>query len=810
MSLRIDRPWLIRTVGAAAAGIAMWGAFPPRNLWFLAVLALGVLALVLGVGRPRVRTGAWLGFVFGLGFFIPLLPWIGVYVGPLPWLALSAVLAGYLAVFGAIACLTMRLPVPPVWFAVSWVLIEAARSAFPFGGFPWGRTAFSQVDGPLLPIASILGAPGLSGAVALFGASIAWLGQIVVRALADRDHHNPGVARASAIAVVLALLGPITGIALTPDSVDRTVSGSSVRVAAVQGNVPRLGLDFNAQRRAVLDNHVRETQILARRIADGSVEQPDFVAWPENASDISPLTNEDAAREITEASIAVGAPILVGTLVQNADGRPTNTVLTWDGDRGPVGRYDKHIIQPFGEYLPWRSFFRLFSSYADMAGNFRPGSGPTSLSVPGRSGRVEVGVSTCWEVAFDRSARQSVREGAEILYVPTNNATFGRTEMTYQQLAMSQVRAVEHGRAVVVAATSGVSALVEPDGMIAVQSGFFTPDVLSARLPLHREQTLATRLGDWPQTLAMLLAAVGFLVALARHTRFSREQRERRSSEAVVSPTSGNEQPSGEKPDGAASDDATVVGPRGERALVVIPTFNERENLPVIVERLQQALPGIHVLIVDDSSPDGTGDVADGLASDDARGRIHVLHRTDKDGLGKAYLAGFAWGLARDYSVIIEMDADGSHAPEQLHRLLDAVNAGADLAIGSRYVPGGELVNWPKRREVLSRGANTYARIALGAKVHDITAGFRAYRRSVLEKIDLPSVESAGYCFQIDLAWRAVRAGFDVREVPITFTEREIGESKMSGGVMTEAFLMVARWGMQSRLEKLGLRRPTR
>ncbi|MCH5642772.1 MULTISPECIES: polyprenol monophosphomannose synthase [unclassified Gordonia (in: high G+C Gram-positive bacteria)] len=258
-------------------------------------------------------------------------------------------------------------------------------------------------------------------------------------------------------------------------------------------------------------------------------------------------------------------------------------------------------------------------------------------------------------------------------------------------------------------------------------------------------------------------------------------------------------------------DDASrqVVGSDGAGALVVIPTFNERDNLPLIVGRLRTALPGIHVLVVDDSSPDGTGDVADDLAARDDKSRIQVLHRVEKDGLGRAYLAGFAWGLDRDYQVIVEMDADGSHAPEQLSRLLDAINDGADLVIGSRYVPGGKLVNWPRRREFLSRGANTYARLALGARVHDITAGFRAYRRIVLEKIQLDTVESAGYCFQIDLAWRSVRAGFDVREVPITFTEREVGESKMSGGVMTEAFTMVARWGIQSRLERWGVgRRP--
>ncbi|NDK91182.1 polyprenol monophosphomannose synthase [Gordonia desulfuricans] len=250
-----------------------------------------------------------------------------------------------------------------------------------------------------------------------------------------------------------------------------------------------------------------------------------------------------------------------------------------------------------------------------------------------------------------------------------------------------------------------------------------------------------------------------------------------------------------------------VVASDGAGALVVIPTYNERDNLPLIVGRLQGALPGIHVLVVDDSSPDGTGEVADELAGADDLARIHTMHRVEKDGLGKAYLAGFAWGLDRDYRVVIEMDADGSHAPEQLSGLLDAINAGADLAIGSRYVPGGKLVNWPRRREILSRGANTYARLALGAGIHDITAGYRAYRREVLEKIDLGSVESAGYCFQIDLAWRTVQAGFTVREVPITFTEREIGVSKMSGGVMSEAFLNVARWGLASRLAQVGIRR---
>lgn len=235
-----------------------------------------------------------------------------------------------------------------------------------------------------------------------------------------------------------------------------------------------------------------------------------------------------------------------------------------------------------------------------------------------------------------------------------------------------------------------------------------------------------------------------------------------------------------------------------QRVLVIIPTFNERENLPLIHRRVTDACPEAHILIVDDGSPDGTGELADELAGGDG-GRTHVMHRTAKDGLGAAYLAGFGWGMSRDYAVLVEMDADGSHAPEQLRRLLDAVDAGADLAIGSRYVDGGAVRNWPKRRWALSWTANTYARLALAIDIHDITAGYRAYRREVLEAIDLDGVDSKGYCFQIDLTRRTLDNGFIVVEVPITFTERELGVSKMSGSNIREALVKVAKWGIERR-----------
>ncbi|MEV6717918.1 polyprenol monophosphomannose synthase [Lentzea sp. NPDC051208] len=232
------------------------------------------------------------------------------------------------------------------------------------------------------------------------------------------------------------------------------------------------------------------------------------------------------------------------------------------------------------------------------------------------------------------------------------------------------------------------------------------------------------------------------------------------------------------------------------QVLVVIPTYNERDNIGKIVKRLHTALPDVHVLVVDDGSPDGTGQLADEMAAADDR--VHVMHRTEKAGLGAAYVAGFQWALDRNYGVICEMDADGSHAPEQLHRLLDALPQ-ADLVLGSRWVPGGEVVNWPAQRKFLSLGGSLYSRLALGANIRDMTGGYRAFRADTLRKLNLASVASAGYCFQIDLLWRTLELGFRVREVPITFLEREFGESKMSGNIVREALIRVTKWGLRRR-----------
>lgn len=254
-------------------------------------------------------------------------------------------------------------------------------------------------------------------------------------------------------------------------------------------------------------------------------------------------------------------------------------------------------------------------------------------------------------------------------------------------------------------------------------------------------------------------------------------------------------------------DTAAPPAPPAElgRILVAVPTYNEAVNLEPAVTRLRQTVPAADVLVVDDGSPDGTGAIADRLAAADRQ--VHVLHRSGKQGLGAAYLAAFRWALAEGYDVVVEMDADGSHRAEDLPRLLTAL-LHADLVLGSRWVPGGEVHNWPRSRLLLSRGGNGYTRLALGLPLRDATGGFRAFRATTLEKIDLDGVSSQGYCFQVDLAWRAVRQGLTVVEVPITFVERQQGHSKMSRAIVLEALWRVTAWGVADRLRRLRGGRP--
>lgn len=243
------------------------------------------------------------------------------------------------------------------------------------------------------------------------------------------------------------------------------------------------------------------------------------------------------------------------------------------------------------------------------------------------------------------------------------------------------------------------------------------------------------------------------------------------------------------------------------RILVIIPTYNERAALPAILERVRTSVPSAHVLIADDNSPDGTGAVADEWSERDDH--IHVMHRLGKEGLGPAYLAGFAWGLQNGYDVLVQMDADGSHQPEQLPRLLNALRD-CDLVLGSRWIAGGATENWPRSRQILSQGGNLYTRKMLGVPIRDATGGYRAYRAETLRALDLHEVASQGYCFQVDLAWRAAQRGMRVREVPITFVERTSGASKMSRKIVAEALWRVTVWGVDARVTRLRQRAITR
>jgi len=502
---------LIRLGASVLAGLLMCVSFPPTGWWWAAVPALGVLAWVLTHRNTTLSGGFGYGLIFGLAFYLPLIPWISGLVGPLPWILLGVLEALFTAVFGMFAVLVARLPGWPLWLALVWCLQEMIKSSIPFGGFPWGVTAFSQTNGPLVTLAVLGGAPLVSFATVLLGTSLCALIADIVHRIRHVDHDEHHVILVAAALICIVLLGA----ALSAPTVRRHAVAvgdePAVTVAAVQGNVPRLGLDFAAQRRAVLDNHVKQTLQLADDVKAGKAAAPRFVVWPENSSDIDPLTNADAAEQITLAARAIGVPILVGTVLARPDSTPenptaSNTVLVWDPATGPGERHDKQIVQPFGEYLPWRSFFSHLSSYADRAGFFVPGTGSGVLSPAG----IPVGVATCWEVIFDRALRQSVRNGAQLLAVPTNNATFDQA-MSEQQLAFAKLRAVEHDRFVIVAGTTGISAAIAPDGRELVRTGFFTPAYLDVEVRLKTTLTPATRFGPAVQwvLVAAAIAAIG-------------------------------------------------------------------------------------------------------------------------------------------------------------------------------------------------------------------------------------------------------------------------------------------------------------
>ena len=471
----------LRAAAALLGGALLAVASPPRTLWWTAVLAFALLWVALR--GTRARGAGLLGLLFGLAFFLPHLVWVedflGTQYGPAPWLALSALMALFTASACALVPLVSRLPGAPAWAALLLVLQETVRGQVPAGGFPWGRVAFGQVEGPFLPLAAVGGAPLVTFAVVATGFGLAaW-------ATAPRELRRAWV-----------VLLPVAALAASPLVGTEAQEGERT-VALVQGNAPDVGLELLGQRDTLRRNHLRATAELADAVRAGEVPRPDLVVWPESAT---PTDDDDP---VLDAAVAdVGAPALIGA-VRPVEGGDANVVVAWDPVTGPGQQYVKQELVPFGERIPFRSVASLVTPFV-AAPDLVAGTEPGVLDVAG----TRIGVGTCYEVAYDHVLRETAARGAQLLVVPTNNAWYGPGEMSYQQLAMARLRAVENGRAVVVAAVSGVSAVVRPDGSVERETGLFTEDVVVADVPLRSQTTLATRWGGAVQT-ALTAGALG-------------------------------------------------------------------------------------------------------------------------------------------------------------------------------------------------------------------------------------------------------------------------------------------------------------
>lgn len=484
-----------RVLAAVCAGVVLALAFPPYDLLGGWAAVPGFAALVAAHRGLTARLGALVGLASGTAFFLVLLVWLRV-LGPDAWVVLALVCALFWSATGAALPWLLRhrgwvLSVP-----LAWTVQEALRERVPWGGFPWGRLGFAQAGTDLVGWAALGGAALVSFVVALAGTLL------LAAVAAARERRLARVVGCAAGIVGLALAGGLLRGAGWggPD-------GAVQPIAVVQGNVPRVGLDFNAQRRAVLDNHVRATEELARDVAAGEYPQPVAVIWPENSSDIDPLRNADAAAAITQAARAIDAPILVGAVLRNPADASTllNVGLVWDPVTGPGEGYVKRHPVPFGEYLPFRDVLtRFISRFERVPLDFAPGGEPGLVQI----GPVPAGVVICFETAYDSLVRDAVRAGGQVLVVQTNNATYGLTGQPEQQLAISRVQSVASGRTTVVAATSGISAVIAPDGSLQWRTEQFVADSTVASVPLRAGLTPAMRLGGSVEAAAALLLVV--------------------------------------------------------------------------------------------------------------------------------------------------------------------------------------------------------------------------------------------------------------------------------------------------------------
>ncbi|WP_345216366.1 apolipoprotein N-acyltransferase [Georgenia halophila] len=508
-----SRSWTLLL--AAAGGLATDTAFPGKSWWPMAYV--GIALLLLALRRDSVPWGWFVGWVWGLGFFLPHLWWANHAVGePIGWVALSLAEAAVVGCFGAAAVLVRRAPsirgrpwAQVLAVAVLWVAAEQLRARWPFEGFPWGLLAFSQTEAPLLRLASVGSTVAVSGVVVVIGAALA-------HAVTRLRRLQVGGASAMVLVAAACTFGPW----LIP--LDTQPESGSLRVGAVQGGVPEAGADATYQARDVTANHAAGTEALLEEVAPGEL---DLVLWPESSADIDPRTDPDVAQIVDQAARAVEAPILLGTQRYLQDPEDPeqrvryNELILWQAGSGAAEDlvYAKQHPVPFGEYMPHRDFFRTFTEAVDLITvDMVAGDEMGLLKVPvERMDRaVPISVGICFEVAYDQLIRESVVAGGELIVIPTNNASFGMTQESTQQLAMSRFRAVEHGRAVAQVSTVGVSGIITPNGVYTDTTELWTAEQMVETMPLRTSLTLADRLGQWPALVTGALAALGVLAGV--------------------------------------------------------------------------------------------------------------------------------------------------------------------------------------------------------------------------------------------------------------------------------------------------------
>jgi apolipoprotein N-acyltransferase len=705
------------------------------------VVFVAPIPLLWLVRGSRPGRAALCGFAFGLAYFGALLYWILLF-GELGWAALVMMSAGFTAAFGALAPAVWRREHPllgTLGLAGLWTIIEWIRGMIPLGGFGWGQLGVTQVDAPALPLASIGGVWALSFLVMVVA------GLLLLAWERWGSGRRAGALVLAAGALVLAVV-PASIPIPAPDGRTLDVAAIQVDVASVQDLVGA-------------DEDVAVAQLNIDRHLELADDPPDLVVWGEGALDPGVTSDPLQMTAVSQAIATVGVPTIAGAVTDDLDGTERTVTLAFDGTGRTVDRYVKVKLVPFGEYVPLRRELGWISATDQVPVDRTPGTDVSLISIPGLP---PIGTPICYENSFPSIDREMTREGAGFLVVVINNASYDRTAASEQHLQMSRLRAVENGRWVVHAAVSGISAFIDERGDVVDSRGLFEPATMRAMVRSSDRRTVFTRLGDWVPWGSIILV-VG-LIALPRSRR--RPHREPGPLPAQL------------------------------RTLVILPTYNERATIGAVLDGLTATATELDILVVDDGSPDGTGAIVRELSEADPH--IRLVERPRKSGLASAYAVGFERASAEGYDLAVEMDSDLSHRPEELPRLLEAAQR-HHLVIGSRYVPGGSVTNWSRARVALSKAGNLYARFCLGFSVHDATSGFRVYRREALEEITATPITSDGYGFQIELVYRAWNLGLSVGEAPISFREREHGQSKISRRIVVEALWLVTLWGLRAR-----------